>query len=183
MIKINLLPHFSPSQSHGPLSLQIQVAIGIGVLCVSLIVCWIWGDFLFERRDLLVEEKQSKSRKLMALVEANRQGENLKKRQDLLLAKTHSLTVHNEQHAMPIAVLDKVSNSLEPLELWLLTLSIDQPDVSIEGLAVSSTDVSTFIGNLEDSSIFGKLIRMETHPRHLHGSAVQHFTIKFTTAS
>ncbi|MGB0910864.1 MAG: PilN domain-containing protein [Nitrospirales bacterium] len=84
---------------------------------------------------------------------------------------------------MPIAVLDEVSSSLEPLELWLLTLSIDQPDVSIEGVALSSTDVSKFIGNLEDSSMFGQLIRMETHSRRIQGEGVQHFTLQFTTAS
>ena len=103
--------------------------------------------------------------------------------QDPLRTQVSSRTLQGDQPALPIVVFDEISKGLNPLGLWLEALTIERNEVSIQGFALTRRDVAKFIRNLETSSIFGALIRMETDSRHVHGEDIQQFTVQFTTES
>ncbi len=183
MIKINLLPQLPRSLPQHFSRERIQLIIGISMLGLSLIICLIWAIALIQERDMLLTEKITKNQELLIMAESNLKKESLKKSQDVLLTQAYSRRVHDDDSSVPIMVLDEVSKSLEPLALWLMALSIERHDVSIEGFALSRRDIAKFIGNLEGSSMFGQLIRMESHSHHINGEDVQRFTLQFTAES
>ncbi|GJL64655.1 MAG: hypothetical protein NPIRA04_33090 [Nitrospirales bacterium] len=105
-----------------------------------------------------------------------------KGRQDRLMAHAQLLVKNSNQRNFPIFILDEISRGLEPLGLWLLALSIEGDDVSIEGNALSHKAVGEFIQRLEESTMFGRLVRMETQPHTIHEDHVmQKFSLQFTT--
>jgi len=182
MIKINLIPHGPRLQHQKQTMLWAQVGVAVGMVCLTLAGCWIWGSTLLQHRDDLIREKNSKEHELEVIVKENHEAEILKEQQNLLLESVHFPPRHrDDKKILPIAILDEISKSLEPLELWLVALSINQQDVSIEGQALSRKDVRQFIGILEENSIFGQLSRMETQPQHSRGKVIQQFSLQFTT--
>ncbi len=183
MIKINLLPHCYRPQPERYSGVRMQLAIGVGVLSTCFLVSCVWAAALFQTRDVLLQEHTARGSELMRVLEGNHKEPNRKKIHDPLITEVYSRMLQGDQHSLPIVVFDEISKSLEPLELWLVALTIEHNEVSIEGLALSRGDIAKFIRNLETSSIFGELIRMETDSRHIHGEDIQQFTFQFTVES
>ena len=51
-------------------------------------------------------------------------------------------------------VLDHVSQSLEPLKVWLTRLGLSSDTVELEGKAVTNDDVVDFVNNLRRTDYF-----------------------------
>ena len=178
MITINLLPHHSGSIHRNGGRQGARVAIEASVFCVVIIACAFWGVALFQERDVLLQEKFSKQRELAKVITHNKKGQQLKAKQAMLTSQTPYFSDSREKF-LPIQVLDEISRSIDPLEAWLIGLSIDGRDVSVEGWALSREDVTQFIRNLEEAVIFGHLMRMETQPQKNNGRVVQQFSVQF----
>ena len=182
MITINLLPHHPrPTHRAGVMDVA-QVAIGAGVLCLVIMTCLFWGVALFQERDALLQEKFSKEQELTRVIKNNNKGQQLRAKQAMMISQTPYLPGSGGKF-LPVQVLDEISRSIDPLEVWLIGLSLDGPDVSIEGRALSRGDVTQFIRNLEEASIFGHLIRMETQPQKNNGRVLQQFSFQFALKS
>jgi type IV pilus assembly protein PilN len=54
----------------------------------------------------------------------------------------------------PVKVLDHVSQSLEPLKVWLTKLAISSDAVEVEGKALTNDDVVEFVNNLRRTDYF-----------------------------
>jgi Tfp pilus assembly protein PilN len=60
-----------------------------------------------------------------------------------------------EQSRMgPVKVLDHVSQSLEPLKVWLTRLGVASDTVELEGKALTNDDVVEFVNNLRRTDYF-----------------------------
>jgi len=185
MITINLLPHRSSPMCRESAGVSRPLALGIVAVLLSGTVCWGWGSSLFKQRDLVRHEKNSKEQ-MLASISANKSNDetllDMQSRHDRLMAPAKFLAKYREDHYLPIRILDDISQSLEPLDLWLLALSIESDDVLIEGNALSHKDVGRFIQNLEESSSLKRLIKMETQPYIVdNDNVMQKFSLQFTT--
>ncbi|GJL63151.1 MAG: hypothetical protein NPIRA04_18050 [Nitrospirales bacterium] len=185
MITINLLPRRPLPMRREAGGLHRSLVLGIVSVLLSGTVCWGWGSSLLEQRDLVRQEKRSKEQMLSSMI-ANTQNDKkrleAKGRQSRLMPHAQFLAKDSRRRNLPILILDEISQSLEPLDLWLLALSIEGDDVFIEGKALSHKAVGQFIQSLEESRMFGRLIRMETQPHILHEDHVmQKFSLQFTT--
>jgi len=185
MITINLLPRRPLPMRRESVDLYRPLVLGILAVLLSGTVCWGWGSSLLERRDLMRQKKNFKEQMLSSMIANTQNGEKLLEAQDRqgrLMAHAQFLAKNNKQRNLPILILDEISRSLESLDLWLLALSIEGNDVSIEGNALSHKAVGQFIQSLEESTMFGRLVRMETQPHTLHEDHVtQKFSLQFTT--
>ncbi len=51
-------------------------------------------------------------------------------------------------------VLDHVSQSLEPLKVWLVRIAVTGNDIDLEGRAATNDDVVEFVNNLRKTDYF-----------------------------
>ncbi len=183
MITINLLPSRASRQQRKKRSkIRAQLVIGVGVMLLSATICWVWGVFLLQQRDDLQKEKNSIEHMLAAVVTNNQTDESFRERQGQLRAYVEFLTRNDEEKYFSVFALDEISKSLEPLGVWLIALSVDQQDVVIEGKALSRKDIGRFIENIEESEVFGKLVKMETQLHGIiRGEVIRKFSLQFTT--
>ena len=183
MIKINLIPHEPPSHIRHGGKAGPQVRVGETLVCLVLIGFLIWGVVLVQQRDVLVQQKLSIDRELANIITNNTEGHQLIEKHAAMVAQRNFLAGQESLKYLPIHALDEISRSIDPLEVWLIGLSIDGQDVSIEGMSLSRKDVGQFITNLEASSIFSELIKMETQPQQSNGRVIQQFSLQFTLQS
>ena len=80
----------------------------------------------------------------------------------------------------PVSLLDMISRSLNPLNLWLHHLGVDGKNVEIEGRGWQSEDILKFVDTLEQSPHWGNLLAIETRKESYHNIPVYHFNLRFT---
>jgi type IV pilus assembly protein PilN len=59
-------------------------------------------------------------------------------------------------------VLDHVSQSLEPVKLWLIRLSLKDNAIELEGRALTNDDVVEFVNNLRRTEYFTNVRLIES---------------------
>ena len=75
MITINLMPHHLRAQLQERTSLRLHLAIGIGVVCLTVTICWVWGTSLVHHRDRLRQENISQEQRLAIMDTKNQRKE------------------------------------------------------------------------------------------------------------
>ena len=63
---------------------------------------------------------------------------------------------------LPVNILDGISKSLDPLDLWLLTMQLEKGYLELTGVAGSREEILNFSKNIEDQSLFKDVIISET---------------------
>ncbi|GJL56558.1 MAG: hypothetical protein NPIRA02_36900 [Nitrospirales bacterium] len=185
MIIINLLPHRTPKTPRESVDANRQFMLGIVLVLLSGTVSWGWGNSLLEQRDMVRQEKHATEQKLALLVANVEDSAQLVEKQDpsgrFTAYEQFWGKAREQQHILPILILDELSRSLEPFGIWLIALSIEEDDVVLEGDALSHGDVGLFVQALEESSIFRQWVRMETQPHvNQHDNMMQKFSLQFT---
>ena len=181
MIKINLLSARQKRQYpfYQQWVLQGQVGIGIGILLLTIGTCWVLEKTLTQQHNTALQEKQSKEQMLATLNDEAKQLRQLEQTRTVLLTDYHLLESPDSQKMIPVVLLDVVSRSLDPLNLWLFNLSIDELEVELKGRALDGKDILRFVENLERSAVFGNLRTVETRIEHGQSAAVHHFNLSF----
>ena len=54
----------------------------------------------------------------------------------------------------PVRVMDHVSQSLDPLKIWLVRVGVNGQSVDLEGRALTNDDVVEFVNNLRRTDYF-----------------------------
>jgi type IV pilus assembly protein PilN len=94
--------------------------------------------------------------------------EQVKKVQDFeqkkkLLEDRNRIIDQLEQSRMgPVKVLDHVSQSVEPLKVWLTRLGVSSNAVELEGKALTNDDVVEFANNLRRTEYFDDINLQES---------------------
>ena len=91
-----------------------------------------------------------------------KQVEDFEKRKKLLEEKNRIIEQLEKSRAGPVRVLDHVSQSLDPLKLWLVRLNVRGNDVELEGRAMSNDDVVEFVNNLRRTNFFTNILLAES---------------------
>lgn len=62
----------------------------------------------------------------------------------------------------PVKVLDHVSQSLDPLKLWLVRVGVNGQSIDLEGRALTNDDVVEFVNNLRRTDYFTDITLLES---------------------
>ena len=162
MIRINLLPGSRATglKLKGDVRQQAVVAAGLVFLAVG--VCVYYGGALDRRIESLQISKQEKQKHVALLQEKLKQVQDFEQRKKLLEDKNRIIDQLERSRSGPVRVLDHVSQSLDPVKLWLTRLSLKENAVEVEGRALTNDDVVEFVNNLRHTAYFNNVRLIES---------------------
>lgn len=162
MIRINLLSGPKGRAAKPQYDVRAQALLGIGVLLVAIAGCWWYSVSLDEAIDARQEEKQAKERQVVQLKEQVKQVQDFEQKKKLLEDKNRVIDQLESARVGPVKVLDYVSQSIEPLKVWLTNLKLSADSVEIEGEAMTNDDVVEFVNNLRRTDFFSSINLQES---------------------
>lgn len=155
MIRINLLPSGPKGRPAKPqYDVRAQALLGVGVILITLTGCWWYSAALDDELEARQTEKQDKERQVAQLKEQVKQVQDFEQRKKLLEDKNRIIDQLEQSRMGPVKVLDHVSQSLEPLKVWLTRLGVASDTVELEGKALTNDDVVEFVNNLRRTDYF-----------------------------
>ncbi len=154
MIRINLLPEPRTKGVKKQWDVRIE-AVGAAVAIVMVVLACFWYaselDAVIEAKQLT---KQEKEKQIAALKEQVKQVEDFEKKKKQLEDKGRIIDELEKKRGGPVRAMDHISQSLEPLKLWLLKLDMKEKQIDMEGKALSQDDIVEFINNLRRTEYF-----------------------------
>ncbi len=162
MIRINLLSGPKARQAKPQYDVRAQVLLGVGVIVVTLAGCWWYSASLDQEIEAKQEEKQEKERQLAQLKEQAKQVQDFEQKKKLLEDKNRIIDQLEASRMGPVKVLDNVSQSVEPLKVWLTKLGVSSDTVQVEGKALTNDDVVEFVNNLRRTDYFSGINLQES---------------------
>jgi type IV pilus assembly protein PilN len=155
MIRINLLASGPKARKAKPqYDVRAQALLGVGVIVVSLAGCWWYAAALDSEIEAQQEEKREKGMQVAQLKEQVKQVQDFEKKKKLLEDKNRIIDQLEQSRVGPVKVLDHVSQSIEPLKIWLTKLGVSSDTVELEGKAITNDDVVEFANNLRRTDYF-----------------------------
>jgi type IV pilus assembly protein PilN len=162
MIRINLLPGSRVKGAKQASDVRQQVVVAIGLLILTVGICLYFSGELDRRIESLQVSKQEKQKQLAVLQDKLRQVQEYEARKKLLEDKNRVIDQLERSRYGPVRVLDHVSQSLEPVKLWLVRLSLKDNAVELEGRALTNDDVVEFVNNLRRTEYFTNVRLIES---------------------
>jgi type IV pilus assembly protein PilN len=155
MIRINLLASGPKAQKVRPqYDVRAQAMLGVGVILIVLAGCWWYSSVLDDEFEMLQTEKQNKERQIAQLQQQVKQVQDFEQKKKLLEEKNRIIDQLERSRTGPVKVLDHVSQSIEPLKIWLTRLGVSSDVVDLEGKAITNDDVVEFAKNLRRTEYF-----------------------------
>jgi len=154
MIRINLLSGPKTRQAKPQYDVRAQALLGVGIITVTLAGCWWYSASLDSEIETQQEEKREKERQVAQLKEQVKQVQDFEQRKKLLEDKNRIIDQLEQSRVGPVKVLDHVSQSLDPLKVWLTKLGVSADAVEVEGKALTNDDVVEFVNNLRRTDYF-----------------------------
>jgi len=162
MIRINLLPGPKGKQAKPQYDVRAQVLLGAGVIVIVLAGCWWYSASLDSELEAQQEEKASREKQVAQLKEQVKQVQDFEQKKKLLEDKNRVIDQLEQSRLGPVKVLDHVSQSLEPLKVWLTRLGVSSDAVELEGRALTNDDVVEFVNNLRRTDYFTNISLQES---------------------
>jgi type IV pilus assembly protein PilN len=154
MIRINLLPGPKGRQAKPQYDVRAQALLGVGLVVITLAGCWWYSTALDTELEAKHAEKQDKEKQVAQLKEQVKQVADFEQRKKVLEDKNRIIDQLEKSRVGPVKVLDHVSQSLEPLKLWLVRVGINGQNIELEGRAMTNDDVVEFVNNLRRTDYF-----------------------------
>ena len=161
MIRINLLAVGPKSRKAKPQwDVRAEALLGVGVLVITLAGCWWYSAALDEELESKIVEKQGKEKQVTLLKEQVKQVQDFEAKKKQLEDKNRIIEQLEKARTGPVRALDNVSQSLEPLKLWLSKMNVKGNTIELEGRAVTNDDIVEFVNNLRRTDYF-TVIRLQ----------------------
>ena len=154
MIRINLLPGPKGHRAKPQYDVRAQALLGVGLLLITLAGCWWYAASLDEEIEARQAEKLDKEKQVAQLKEQVTQVSDFESRKKVLEDKNRIIDQLEKSRVGPVKVLDHVSQSLEPLKVWLVRIAVTGNDIDLEGRAATNDDVVEFVNNLRKTDYF-----------------------------
>jgi type IV pilus assembly protein PilN len=162
MIRINLLPGPKGHKAKPQYDVRAQALLGIGMLCITLAGCWWYSASLDDEISARLAEKIDKEKQVVQLKEQVKQVSDFEARKKVLEDKNRIIDELEKSRIGPVKVLDHVSQSLEPLKVWLVRVAVSGKEIDIEGRAATNDDVVEFVNNLRRTDYFSNINLQES---------------------
>lgn len=161
MIRINLLAVGPKARKAKPQwDVRAEALLGVGVLTVTLAGCWWYSTSLDEELESKTVEKQGKEKQVTLLKEQVKQVQDFEAKKKQLEDKNRIIEQLEKARTGPVRALDNVSQSLEPLKLWLMRMNVKGNSIEVEGRALTNDDIVEFVNNLRRTDYF-TIIRLQ----------------------
>jgi type IV pilus assembly protein PilN len=162
MIRINLLPGPKGRQAKPQYDVRAQALLGVGLVLITLAGCWWYSAALDTEIEARQAEKQDKEKQVAQLKEQVKQVADFEQRKKILEDKNRIIDQLEKSRVGPVKVLDHVSQSLEPLKLWLVRVGVNGQSIDLEGRAMTNDDVVEFVNNLRRTDYFTNIDLQES---------------------
>ncbi len=180
MIRINLLSTGPKGAKRKPqYDVRAQLMLGVGVVVIVLAGCWWYSMALDDEIEALQEERQNKQGQIAKLKQQVKQVEDFEKKKKLLEDKNRIIEELERSRTGPVKVLDHVSQSIEPLKIWLTRLGVTSDMVELEGSALTNDDVVEFANNLRRTEYFTAINLRESKAASENKIDVYQFRLTF----
>ncbi|MBX3237960.1 MAG: PilN domain-containing protein [Nitrospiraceae bacterium] len=155
MIRINLLSTGPKTRKAKPQwDVRAEALIAVTLLAVTLTGCWWYAASLDEEFEAKQAEKQEKDKQVAQLKEQVKQVQDFEEKKKQLEAKNHVIEQLEKARTGPVTVMDNISQSLDPLKVWLIRLNVKGKNVELEGRAMTNDDLVEFVNNLRRTDQF-----------------------------
>jgi type IV pilus assembly protein PilN len=163
LIKINLLPvKRAARKSKSPADeVMLQLGIGLGVALIAVGFCGYRWQVLQDEVAQQTQIKTAKTKELDDLKAKVQEVEDYEKKKRLLEDKNRIIEELRKKQGGPVRLLDYLSQSLDPLKIWLTNVEGDT-QVTVTGKALSNDDIVEFIRNLQQSNLFSSVALQES---------------------
>lgn len=162
MIRINLLPEPRTKGTKKQWDVRIEAAGAFGAIVLVVIACFYYAGILDEEIQAKQLTKQEKEKQIAALQLQVKAVEDFEKKKKQLEDKGRIIDQLEKSRGGPVRTLDYISQSLEPLKLWLVRLDIKDKQIDIEGKGLSQDDIVEFINNLRRTEHFTNIRLVES---------------------
>jgi type IV pilus assembly protein PilN len=162
MIRINLLTVPRARAVKRQWDVGLELASGIAVMLLMLAGWWFYGETLESEIANKQLEKQDKEKQLALLKDKVKQVQDFEQKKKLLEDKNRIIDELERARIGPVKVMDYVSQSLEPLKIWLVRVAVTGQSVDLEGRALTNDDVVEFVNNLRRADYFASIRLVET---------------------
>jgi type IV pilus assembly protein PilN len=162
MIRVNLLSTPRAKAVKKQWDVRVELISAVGFLLLTV------GGWMFYADTLETEiadkqvEKQGKEKELVLLKDKVKEVQDFERTKKLLEDKNRVIDELEKSRAGPVLVLDHVSHSLEPLNIWLVRLTVKGNNVELEGKALTNDDVVEFVNNLRKAEYFSNIRLLES---------------------
>src|SRR5438128_11274416 len=102
-------------------------------------------------------KKEAKTVELASLKKKVAEVDDLEKKKRLLEDKNRIIEQLRKNQGGPVRLLDYLSQSLDPLKVWLTSVDGDS-QVTVSGKALTNDDIVEFINNLQRSNYFSSVM-------------------------
>ena len=134
----------------------------MGILFITLAGCWWYSASLDDEITARQTEKIDKEKQVALLKEQVKQVSDFESRKKVLEDKNRIIDELEKSRVGPVKVLDHVSQSLEPLKVWLVRIAVSGKEIDIEGRAATNDDVVEFVNNLRRTDYFSNINLQES---------------------
>jgi len=181
VIKINLLPvKRAAKKAKVPVdTAMFQLVVGLGIVLVFVGACGYRWQMLVDEVALKTQIKESKTKELDALKKKVQEVEDYEKNKRLLEDKNRIIEQLRKNQGGPVRLLDYLSQSLDPLKIWLTSVDGDA-QVAINGKALTNDDIVQFIRNLQQSGYFADVMLEESRQAPEEGLIIYQFRLKMS---
>jgi type IV pilus assembly protein PilN len=183
MIRINLLPGPKGRQAKPQYDVRAQALLGVGLVVITLAGCWWYSAALDTELEAKQTEKQDKEKQVAQLKEQVKQVADFEQRKKILEDKNRIIDQLEKSRVGPVKVLDHVSQSLEPLKLWLVRVGVNGQNIELEGRAMTNDDVVEFVNNLRRTDYFMNIDLQESKAATESQVNVYQFKLNFRLKS
>jgi type IV pilus assembly protein PilN len=162
MIRINLLPEPRTKGVKKKWDVRIEAAGAAVAIALVVIVCFWYASELDAQIMAKQATKQQKETQIASLKQQVKQVEDFEKRKKELEDKGRIIDDLEKKRGGPVKTMDYISQSLEPLKIWLVKLEVKDKQIEIEGKGLSQDDVVEFINNLRRTEYFTGIRLLES---------------------
>ena len=178
MIKINLLPSTRAQKAATINETAVQIGIGLAIMVAVLGASgyrWHMLESQIAQQTLVKENKQKEIEDLKKQVA---EVEYYERNKQLLEDKNRIIEQLRKNQAGPVRLLDFLSQSLDPLKVWLISVEETSSDISVSGRALSNDDIVEFTKNLQQVNYFSSVLLEESRQTNEEGVTVYQFKLK-----
>ena len=181
MIKINLLPAKRAAQKvKAPVDTVVfQLVVGLGVVLIFIGACGYRWQMLVDEVALQTQIKESKTKELESLKKKVQEVEEYEKNMRLLEDKNRIIEQLRKDQGGPVRLLDHLSQSLDPLKVWLTNVEGDT-QVTLSGKALTNDDIVEFVRNLQKSGYFTGVMLEESRQTAEESLIIYSFKLKMS---
>jgi type IV pilus assembly protein PilN len=162
MIRINLLPEPRTKGGKKQWDVRIEAFGALAAILLVVLGCFYYAGILDEEIEAKQRTKQDKEKQIAVLQQQVKQVEDFEKRKKQLEDKGRIIDQLEKGRGGPVRTMDFVSQSLEPLKLWLTRFDITEKQVDMDGKAMSHDDIVEFINNLRRTEHFTSIRLIES---------------------